>query len=235
MGEDWSRKEVEAIVADYFDMWDKELRGMDYSKAEHRHHLARFLNGRSKGAIEYKHQNISAILIELGFLYIAGYIPFRNYQQLLYDIGSSRLDRNHTIVDVVKTQVVQPVSVPDIDDILAVLYKPPTVEPLDHSNIGIIVREPSATYSVNYLEQEANNQSLGLAGEQFVVRFEQARLAYEERDDLASKVKHNSATHGDSSGSDVLSFETTGRERLIEVKTTAYGKFTPFFVTKNEV
>jgi len=31
------------------------------------------------------------------------------------------------------------------------------------------------------------------------------------------------------------SFEETGRDRFIEVKTTAYGKFTPFFVSRNEV
>jgi hypothetical protein len=32
-----------------------------------------------------------------------------------------------------------------------------------------------------------------------------------------------------------LSFETTGQERLIEVKTTRYGASTPFFVTRREV
>ena len=42
-------------------------------------------------------------------------------------------------------------------------------------------------------------------------------------------------SRGDGLGFDVLSFETTGRERLIEVKTTAYGASTPFFVTRNEV
>jgi hypothetical protein len=33
----------------------------------------------------------------------------------------------------------------------------------------------------------------------------------------------------------VLSFEESGRERLVEVKTTAYGREAPFFVTRNEV
>ena len=33
----------------------------------------------------------------------------------------------------------------------------------------------------------------------------------------------------------MLSFETSGHERFIEVKTTAYGASTPFFVTRNEV
>lgn len=33
----------------------------------------------------------------------------------------------------------------------------------------------------------------------------------------------------------ILSYETDGTERLIEVKTTRFGQFTPFFVSSNEV
>jgi hypothetical protein len=50
MGEDWSQEEAEATVADYFIMLDKELRGQDYNKTEHRRHLSAILNknwGRS--------------------------------------------------------------------------------------------------------------------------------------------------------------------------------------------
>ena len=64
MAEDWSRAEVEATVADYFDMLDHEVRGRDYNKSAHRRRLAALLNHRTDGAIERKHQNISAILIE---------------------------------------------------------------------------------------------------------------------------------------------------------------------------
>lgn len=99
MGEDWSHEEVEATIADYFDMLDKELRGLDYNKTGHRRHLASLLNKRSDGAIERKHQNISAVLIELGFPYIAGYKPLRNYQQLLYDVVSERLADSRNLVD----------------------------------------------------------------------------------------------------------------------------------------
>ncbi len=35
MGEDWSQEEVEATVADYFDMLNKDLRGQDYNKTKH--------------------------------------------------------------------------------------------------------------------------------------------------------------------------------------------------------
>ena len=33
----------------------------------------------------------------------------------------------------------------------------------------------------------------------------------------------------------VLSFDVTGKDKLIEVKTTSFGKETPFFITRNEV
>jgi hypothetical protein len=76
---------------------------------------------------------------------------------------------------------------------------------------------------------------LGSAGEQFVVRFEIARLLSIGQDRLADRVERISETQGDGAGFDVLSFEESGRERFIEVKTTAYGRETPFFVTRNEV
>jgi hypothetical protein len=94
---------------------------------------------------------------------------------------------------------------------------------------------PSVRYGVDYLEQEAKNRSLGVAGEQFVIRFEKARLIQAGKEGLASKIEHVSVTQGDSAGFDVLSFDETGAERFIEVKTTAYGALTPFFVTRNEV
>jgi hypothetical protein len=81
--QDWSREEVEATVADYFAMLDQELRGLDYSKTQHRRALSLLVNQRTDAAIERKHQNISAILRELGFPYIFGYKPLPNYQQLL--------------------------------------------------------------------------------------------------------------------------------------------------------
>lgn len=53
--------------------------------------------------------------------------------------------------------------------------------------------------------------------------------------DLAERVEHVSQTEGDGLGYDVKSFDVNGRERFIEVKTTAFGKETPFFVTQNEL
>jgi hypothetical protein len=42
-------------------------------------------------------------------------------------------------------------------------------------------------------------------------------------------------SQGDGLGYDILSFDADGRERFVEVKTTAFGRETPFFVTRNEL
>ena len=231
MTEDWSRLEVEATVADYFDMLEKELRGTDYNKSGHRRGLAKLLNGRSDGAIERKHQNISAILIELGFVYIAGYKPLGNYQQLLSEVVSECLTESHSLAEVVRQQVEGPASVPSVADILAAWADPPSPDP----DRRPYAENPRPRRGVDYVAIEAANRSLGAAGEVFVVRFEIARLLRAGRDHLADKVERVSETRGDGLGFDVRSFEESGEDRLIEVKTTAYGPSTPFFVTRKEV
>ena len=60
MPETWSPAEVAATVADYLDMLELELRHAPYNKRDHNRNLLQQLNGRSAGAIEFKHCNISA-------------------------------------------------------------------------------------------------------------------------------------------------------------------------------
>jgi hypothetical protein len=234
MGEDWSHEEVEATVADYFNMLDKELRGQDYNKTEYRRHLSAILNNRSDGAIERKHQNISAVLRDLDFPFINGYKPLGNYQQMLFSVVYNRLENSHTLVSYIKQEVEAPVKALDFDDILSRLVKPPAVD--QQNSKAYAPRESVKQFrtGLDYLAQEAKNQSLGLAGEEFVIKFEQARLVKARQECLASKIQHISKIQGDSAGFDVLSFEESGQERLIEVKTTAYGSLTPFYVTRNE-
>src|SRR5450759_754696 len=98
MGEDWSHEEVEAIVANYFGMLDKELRGLEYNKTEYRRNLAKLLENRSDGSIERKHQNISAVLRDLDFPFINGYKPLGNYQEMLFSIVYNRLENAPTLV-----------------------------------------------------------------------------------------------------------------------------------------
>ena len=94
---------------------------------------------------------------------------------------------------------------------------------------------PSALSQRDYLAREARNQSLGLAGEEFVVQYERWRLIQRGHERLADRIEHTSRVRGDGAGYDVLSFEDDGRERFIEVKTTAYAKETPFFISDGEL
>ena len=70
---DWTRLEVEAIVADYIEMLTLELSGQSYNKTEHRKRLLAKLVNRSEGSIEFKHCNISAAMLDMGIPYIQGY------------------------------------------------------------------------------------------------------------------------------------------------------------------
>jgi hypothetical protein len=234
-GAPWSRAEVEATVAAYLDMLALELKGSAFNKAERRRALQELLHGRSEPAIERKHQNISAVLIELGFPYIDGYKPLGNFQELLRDVVEERLNGAASLVTLVEEAVKTPVEVPTIDDILAALVDPPPPRPRPSTRYPRERRVARPPTRINYLEREVRNAALGEAGERFVLRFEQARLIAAGHDVLAARVEQVSATRGDYEGFDILSFEPDGAERLVEVKTTGFGRYTPFFVTPNEV
>lgn len=58
----------------YLDMLALELAGQQYSKSAFRDRLIEQLQGtRSKGSIEFKHCNISAVMQQLGYPSIQGY------------------------------------------------------------------------------------------------------------------------------------------------------------------
>ncbi len=68
---------ISLIVTDYFKMLELELLGQPYRKSDHREEIATKLQNRSSGSIEFKHQNVSGVLVELGLPYIEGYKPRR--------------------------------------------------------------------------------------------------------------------------------------------------------------
>ena len=81
----WTDEENDLIVADYFAMLADDVSGRPYNKAEHRRGLLPLLNDRSEGSVEFKHQNISAVLKGLGEDWIPGYKPAFNFQMTLLD------------------------------------------------------------------------------------------------------------------------------------------------------
>jgi hypothetical protein len=89
-GTEWSTQEVELAVADYFEMFRLERQGQKYNKAEHNRQLQESTR-RTRTSIERKHQNISAVLGQLGLPSISGYKPLGNFQQSLLDAIESYL------------------------------------------------------------------------------------------------------------------------------------------------
>ncbi len=231
----WSLEENEAVVADYFDMWSAHLRREAYSKAAHWRQLQRTLQVRSKGAIEKKHGNISAALHDLGYPSLPGYQPYRNYQQILGEIVAAHLAKRQDIVALVARDAERTILLPPEIDAMSILIEGPSPKRRSPVATGR-PRRPvqTAPPPINYLERQAQNAALGRAGEELVVRFEQQRLATAGKGSLAKRVEHVAVTRGASAGFDVLSFEESGVDRLIEVKTTTWGRETPFYVTANE-
>lgn len=76
---DWSDIELDSAVAAYLSMLGDELEGRPYIKAEMNRQLrAGALRSRTKASIEFRMQNISATLADLGMPHIAGYLPAKN-------------------------------------------------------------------------------------------------------------------------------------------------------------
>lgn len=232
-GSAWSREEVEAVVADYIQMLAMELAGQAYSKTAHRAALRSKLNDRTDGSIERKHQNISAILLELGVPWIVGYKPLGNYQELLHDVVLDRVVEDPRLDEVAINVVEQPAVPPTVVNYSDLIVPAPVARAVREDAVRYERRQQGVKR--DYLALESRNRSLGAAGEDFVAAYESHRLHSLGAKQLADKVERVSVTKGDGLGYDVLSFEANGRERLIEVKTTAFGREAPFFVSKQEL
>lgn len=230
----WSGAEVRATIQSYLNMLQQELTGQRYNKTACRQLLFEQLNGvRSFASIEFKHCNISAVMRLLGYPYIKGYQPRSNFQALLLQEVESQLQQYTMLEAVVQFAVTQPAVeflTPAFD---AVQQEPPKrTDKAAESTPHYALRSTSQR---DYLAQEARNRSLGLAGEKFVMAFEQWKLEKQGLHRLVNKVEHVALSQGDGLGFDVRSFDSCGKEKLIEVKTTSFAKETPFFVTRNEL
>lgn len=223
-GTDWQSNELDAIVADYFDMLAADVAGTPYVKSRHRAVLvSRF--GRSDGSIEFKHQNISAVLDKLGSPWIPGYKPAKNYQNAIFDAIDRYLEQHPAALHVPVTN--RP-SLPSSDEIFV---QAPVAAP-DNGRIPQRLQQLVRKYDP--VERDSRNRFLGKAGEAFVFDLEQRRLHAADRADLARKVRWIADEDGDGAGFDVLSFDPTGSARLLEVKTTNGSARTPFFLSRNE-
>ncbi|MFO7481792.1 DUF3883 domain-containing protein [Oceanibaculum nanhaiense] len=227
---DWTDAENDLIVADYFAMLDDDIAGRPYSKAEHRRALLPLLNGRSESSVEFKHQNISAVLKGFGEAWIPGYKPAFNFQMSLADAVArwlalnpgwlGRLPDTRPAMGLHEAASLWVGSAPTLSN------QPP---PQELEQMLHIARK------FDVAGRDERNRALGRAGEERVLMHERATLQAAGRGDLARKVRWVSQEDGDGTGYDIASFAQDGRPRLIEVKTTNGWERTPFHITRNEL
>ena len=211
----WTDEENDLIVADYFAMLADDISARRYSKAEHRRALLPLLNDRSEGSVEFKHQNISAVLKGLGEDWIPGYKPAFNFQVTLVDAVARWLALNPAWLG--RQPGLQPAD--GLREAAQIWVGPPPTlsnqpPPQELEQMLHIARK------FDVAARDERNRALGRAGEERVLAHERAALKSAGRDDLARKVRWVSEEDGDGAGYDIASFAPDGRPRLIEVKTT---------------
>ncbi|MDQ7988522.1 MAG: DUF3883 domain-containing protein [Candidatus Dactylopiibacterium sp.] len=236
-GEGWSAQEIAVTVADYMRMFMLELSGQAYSKTAHRRALLPLLDGRSPAAVELKHQNISAVLRERGHHWIVGYKPRGNYQLALASFVERWLADHPEFDRIALAAAEQPAIAPSTVDFERLMVAPPPSRPARTAAGPVAPHGRAERVAVrrDYVALEARNAALGDAGERLALAYEEFRLRAAGKKHLAERIDHVSASRGDGLGYDILSYELTGEERYIEVKTTAFAKETPFYASRNEL
>ena len=228
----WSIDEINAIVDDYMSMLLQDLKGEKYNKTSHREKLKPQLNNRTDGSIEFKHQNISAVLIDLDYPYIDGYKPRFNYQNELFQAISKKTEEiDLNLTDIIDNNLNKTKkSSKDLTPILTEVQPPTTINrkinPYEKIEFGRKNKK-------NYALIENNNKNLGRRGEELVLEFEKQRVTKLKLD--VSKVQWISEVKGDDEGYDILSLNDDGSARYIEVKTTTQGIDFHFFISGREV
>ena len=156
MAGNWSRFECEIIVEDYLNMLAAECRQERYSKAEHRRLVMPKLSNRSEGSIEFKHQNISAVLIENGHVYIRGYKPAWNYQELLETVVLDRITLENNSIQEIEGALIDQVGAEIIvENTDSILVSPP--ERLA-AKPSVYDRAKRAGRKIDYSAREARNR-----------------------------------------------------------------------------
>lgn len=226
----WTDEENDLIVADYFAMLELDVLGKPYNKSEHRRLLQSLLNERPESSIEFKHQNISAVLKGLGEDWISGYKPAFNLQTSLIDAVARWLSYNPAWT----ARLNNTFGGTGFNDALTIWIGPaPTVSNLPPPQE--LEQMLAIAHKFDAAGRDERNRALGRAGEECVLAHERSSLQQAGRDDLARNVRWVSEEDGDGAGYDIASFTTDGDRRLIEVKTTNGWERSPFHITRNEL
>jgi hypothetical protein len=243
-GQPWSDEENDVTVGAYFALLEDQLRRAPTNKAQIYRQIGAVI-GRNANSVERKFQNISAVLLGLGLPWASGLVPLANFQLSLVDAVERWLRKRPAwplaqpspvgaglTAEAPPAAIAPGFALPAAAGIIP-LGPPPTLQnappPIDPATFN---RFPGRFDAAT---RDARNRALGPAGEEAVLRHERATLRAAGRADLASAIVWTAEEQGDGAGYDIRSFEPDGRDRLIEVKTTAGWERTPFHITRNEL
>jgi hypothetical protein len=232
-GDDWNDRESTLLVADYLQMLYKELKGIPFVKMDHTRSLMPLLPGRTKGSLEKKRMNVSAVLIEHRLPTIIGYKPYfhrqtGNFENIVID----QFEKHQGLSEVLNnwTTNLNKVEVGSVD------YSKVLEKKLRVTEFGEKDTTPNfKPVKRDYLAEEERNTAVGEKGEKFVHDYERWWLKQHGREDLAKKVLWASKEIGDGIGYDIRSKSLDGTDKFIEVKTTTQGLYVPFYFTSNEL
>lgn len=155
----WPIDEVEAAVDSYFTMMSFASAGEKLVKSKHLKALAAQFPTRSLKAFEYKFQNISAVLSDLGRPWLQGFAPKSQYQALLRFVIEDRIGRRIALEE---------------REVNELLDKPPGASKLRKTD---------------WAKRDAENRELGKMGEIYVLEKERERLANSRRPELSAQVE----------------------------------------------
>jgi hypothetical protein len=221
---DWTLEQCEVAVEVYFEGLRKKLAGQNFNRAQACRSVAK-RNGRPQGAVDWKFQNIDAVLYKHGLPRMMNAIA-ANIQHLLEFVVLDPLAKHNSVFET------SPEHAPSITTTEGLLVAPPKVSLPDKDEGEAKSR---VARIIDFAKRDANNHRLGQCGEEWVVCFEKKRLTELGRKDLADQIDWVARRLGDGLGYDIVSFDENGAELLLEVKTTNAGILTPFFITPNEL
>lgn len=242
----WTDTENDLVVASYLQMLSLELSGTAYVKRENNRRIREHLH-RSHGSVEFKWQNVSAVLLGMGLPWIPGYKPAPNFQGSLVDAvvrathqqpieggnwfpRAKGQDSLGSVAEGAERYLgptpTRPWASPPL--LMGILPKPSALAEAAEES-----RKRVAGFFDPAL-RDARNSEIGERGEGLVLDFERRRLLAAGRSDLADAVEWSSKERGDGLGFDISSFTVDGEPRELEVKTTPGWATTPFHISRNE-
>src|ERR1700684_1876409 len=166
IGTNWQGDALDAIAADSFAMLAADLSGQPYVKSRHSAALMAQI-GRTHRSVEFKHQNISAVMDELGMPWIPGYKPKRNYQNAIFDAIDRYLTKHPGALEPAIGLSPSPL-------LPAEIFVPPPTLTVSAGSVPERLRR--LVQKFDPVERDNCNRALGKAGEAFVFDVERRQL-----------------------------------------------------------